>query len=358
METEDLRDVSYERLNRGYGTQWELMDDLFAWLDLRLYVFYKHHQWLGPKNDMRNMLGLVVSREEFEHNLVKASQRGLEATMEGDDAAQLESSRLAIDVRLDQTGVEIPLLRLFERLELDAFEQNCVFLAYAAELDKKYEKLLAYLQDDITRKHPSTALAVQLFLPMESTMEEYLARFSKSDRFTDLFETKALEEGSLILRRVVLEYLSTGTVSSTGGVRLFDGAVQTPRGDLIIGQAAARRLDVVFRQSGSCAVCVSGGPGSGKKFQVEHLMRRQQTRCVFADLAGEKPEELAREAILAARLTGASLCCCCPVISMPPVSPTPSCSRWSSPTTCPSPLTTPSRLSPSTGAVSTVPSRS
>ena len=115
METEDLRDVSYENLSRGYGSQWELMEDLFAWLDLRLYVFYKHHQWLGPKNDMRNMLGLVVSREEFEHNLVKASQRGLEAIMEGEDAAQLEASRLAIDVRLDRTAVEMPLLRLFER---------------------------------------------------------------------------------------------------------------------------------------------------------------------------------------------------------------------------------------------------
>ena len=65
MEEYDLRDVSYEKLNRGYENQWELMDDLFAWLDLRIYFFYEHHQWLGPKNDMRNMMGLVVSREEF-----------------------------------------------------------------------------------------------------------------------------------------------------------------------------------------------------------------------------------------------------------------------------------------------------
>lgn len=309
MESEDLRDVSYENLNRGYGSQWELMDDLFAWLDLRLYIFYKHHQWLGPRNDLRNMLGLVVSREEFEHNLVKASQRGLVASMEGEDAAQLESSQLAIEVRLAQTTADIPLLQLFQGFELDDFEKSCVVLAYAAELDQKYEKLLAYLQDDITQKHPSAALAVQLFLPLESTMEEYLARFSRTDRFTGLFETKPLEQGSLVLRHVVLEYLSTGTVSSSGSVRLFDGALQSPRGDLVMGQTSARRLDVVFQEPGACAVCICGGPGYGKRFQVEHLMRRQQARCVFVDLAGEKPEELAREAVLAARLTGASLCC-------------------------------------------------
>ena len=158
METDDLRDVSYEHLDRGYTGQWELMDDLFAWLDLRLYVFYKHHQWLGPKNDMRNMLGLVVSREEFEHNLVKASQRGLAASLEGEDAAQLQSSQLAMDLRLAQTTAEIPLLQLFRRFELNTFEQSCVILAYAAELDKKYEKLLAYLQVDITLRHHTTAV--------------------------------------------------------------------------------------------------------------------------------------------------------------------------------------------------------
>ena len=96
MEEYDLRDVSYEKLNRGYENQWELMDDLFAWLDLRIYFFYEHHQWLGPKNDMRNMMGLVVSREEFEHNLVKAAQLGLAAQLDGGEAAQLESSQVTI----------------------------------------------------------------------------------------------------------------------------------------------------------------------------------------------------------------------------------------------------------------------
>ena len=77
----DERNRPGAELRRGYESQWELMGDLFSWLDLRLYFFYRHHQWLGPKNEMRNMLGLVVSREEFEHNLVKAAQRGLIASL-------------------------------------------------------------------------------------------------------------------------------------------------------------------------------------------------------------------------------------------------------------------------------------
>ena len=156
MEEYDLRDVSYEKLNRGYENQWELMDDLFAWLDLRIYFFYEHHQWLGPKNDMRNMMGLVVSREEFEHNLVKAAQLGLAAQLDGGEAAQLESSQVTIRARLERTRAEFPLLRMFRELGLEEFEEGCLVLAYAAALDQKYEKLLAYLQDDITQKVPTT----------------------------------------------------------------------------------------------------------------------------------------------------------------------------------------------------------
>lgn len=309
MEEETLRDVSYDRLSRGYKTQWEWMDDLFAWLDLRLYFFYKHHQWLGPKNDMRNMLGLVVSREEFEHNLVKATQQGLCSMLDPEDAAQLEASRTAIELRLTKTEAEFPLRLLFRRFRLDAFEQGCVILTYAAVLDRKYEKLLAYLQDDITRKKPSPALAVQLFLPRGHAVEEALSRFSRRDRFTDLFDGEALAEGNLVLRQIVLEFLSSGTVPSTPPLRLFDGAREKPAGPLVTGQELAGRLDRVFARAGPCAVCLHGGPGTGKRFQVEHLMTRRGERCVFADLEGENPEEQVRQAGLAARLTDACLCC-------------------------------------------------
>lgn len=308
MEEYDLRDVSYEKLNRGYENQWELMDDLFAWLDLRIYFFYEHHQWLGPKNDMRNMMGLVVSREEFEHNLVKAAQLGLAAQLDGGEAAQLESSQVTIRARLERTRAEFPLLRMFRELGLEEFEEGCLVLAYAAALDKKYEKLLAYLQDDITQKVPTTALAVQLFLPLERTMEEYLSRFARRDKFTSLFDRERLAAGQLVLRPSVLEFLSTGTVAPMPGLRIFDGAGEAPSGPLVIGQEAARRLDLLFREPGERVICLTGGPGTGKRFQVEHLMAREKQRCVFVSLDGERPEELAQEGVLVARLTGACLC--------------------------------------------------
>ena len=308
MEDYELRDVSYEQLSRGYANQWDLMADLFAWLDQCLYMFYKHHQWLGPSNDLRNMLGLVVSREEFEHNLVKAAQLGLAAQLDEEEAARLAAARAAIRRRLARTRKEFPLSSLFRRCGLDEFGQDCVALAYAAALDKKYEKLLAYLQDDITQKAPTAALAVQLFLPAGSTVEEYLSRFSRRDTFTGLFDRDKLRAGQLILRDAALEFLSTGTVAPLPGIRLFEAEADDPDRPLVIGQDTARRLDLLFAGQGERIICVTGGPGSGKRFQVEKLIARNGQRCVFVELDCRQPAERAREGVLIARLTGACLC--------------------------------------------------
>lgn len=308
MDDYDLRDVSYGRLGKGYKSQWELMDDLFACLDLYIYLFYKHHQWLGPKNDMRNMLGLVVSQEEFEHNLQKAAQLGLAAQLDEEETAQLAASRDAIRLRLGKTRKEFPLLSLFRRCDLDEFEQGCIALAYAASLDKKYEKLLAYLQDDITQKAPGPALAAQLFLPAGGTMEEYLSRFSRRDTFTGLFDRERLAAGQMVLHSAVLEFLSTGTVAPLPGIRLFDGGEEEPSGPLVIGKDTARRLDRLFSEPGERVICLTGGAGAGKRFQVTHLFARTRQKCVFVDLECEQPVQRAREGVLIARLTHATLC--------------------------------------------------
>lgn len=301
-----------EENRKGYASQWEWLEELSAWLDLLLYLYYRDHQWLGPSSELKNMLGLVVTQEEFEHNLAKAAQRGLWTRLTPEDSAQVQALRTAMAQRLAATDPgSLPLLQLFARCGLDGFQQDCVAFTYVAALDRKYEKLLAYLQDDITRKTPDTSLAVELFLPAGGDMEEYLARFSRRDGFTQLFQPEPLAEGRLKLQDVVLEFLSTGSVADKPGLTLFDGAQRRPQGPLTVQGEVARQLDQVFldRQT-QCAVCLSGPPGSGKRFQVEHLMARQKAKCLFADLEGEDWEAKGRQAALAARLCGAYLCLC------------------------------------------------
>jgi AAA+ superfamily predicted ATPase len=71
---------------------------------------------------------------------------------------------------------DTPLNRLIQTFQLSPFDVDVILLALAPELDLRYERLYAYLQDDITRKRPTVELALNLLC---STVEDKLARRSR-----------------------------------------------------------------------------------------------------------------------------------------------------------------------------------
>ncbi len=62
-----------------------------------------------------------------------------------------------------EAGIPLRLPILAERLGLNTFEQQVVLLTLAPEVERHYERLFGYLNDDITRRWPSIALALELF---------------------------------------------------------------------------------------------------------------------------------------------------------------------------------------------------
>ena len=308
MESNELNRIDASRLEEGYTGQGELLRDLTSWLDLHLYYYYAHHQWLGPSSELKNLLGIVVTREEFEHNLTKAAQRGLPEELSEEEREQLALSLTAIRLRLEHTTASLPLRALIERFALDEFERKCVVLAYAPEFDLKYTKLFAYLQDDMTRKAAGISLCSELFLPEGEELASCMSRFHSGGGFVRLFEQSELDNGLLVLRREVVEFLANGTLSDCETYRLFDGCDHEPLDPLSIQQDIAHQLDAVFSYPGRCCIRLSGPLGGGKRFQVEHLMARHRARCVFSDLEGDDWRERALSASLAADLTDACLC--------------------------------------------------
>lgn len=71
-------------------------------------------------------------------------------------------------------GIFLPLVRLSELFGLSAFEIQTIVICLASELDRKYDKLYAYLQDDVTRKKPSIDLVLDLLCTTEE--EKWQAR--------------------------------------------------------------------------------------------------------------------------------------------------------------------------------------
>ena len=70
-------------------------------------------------------------------------------------------------------GARLPLLALAADLGLDRFETDVLALCASVELDSEYERVLAYIHDDVTRRGVSLELAAGL---TASNVHEYVSR--------------------------------------------------------------------------------------------------------------------------------------------------------------------------------------
>src|SRR5439155_23256191 len=85
--------------------------------------------------------------------------------------AELARSRELIDSRISrsvQEGIFLALPRLSRLFTLSTFEQDAIVLCLAPEVRREYDRLFAYLQDDITRKRPSVDLVLELLCDTET----------------------------------------------------------------------------------------------------------------------------------------------------------------------------------------------
>ena len=91
--------------------------------------------------------------------------------------AELTAAEGAVETELrTQTaalGFALPLDRIASTLRLSAFEVETILLCAAPELDRAYERIYAFILDDLNRRHPCTELLAALTAP---TIEERMRR--------------------------------------------------------------------------------------------------------------------------------------------------------------------------------------
>ncbi|PWT81507.1 MAG: hypothetical protein C5B57_10335 [Blastocatellia bacterium] len=112
--------------------------------------------------------GLYISEDELDQLLAKPNgvpswartEQDRLRVLQGVDSIKQDIIRTAAEsVR---AGVGLRLSRLTELYSLDAFDVDCLLICFAPELDLRYERIYAYLQDDVTKKKPSVDLILGL----------------------------------------------------------------------------------------------------------------------------------------------------------------------------------------------------
>ena len=152
------------------------IEHLFGELDrIDLIVRLGLNQFRNKKQgSMNEFQGLYISEEEVNAILQIPPSKSIEIIDSYPEMKKIEFLTKEINIKKKKSiekGIELRLNSLTELFHLNTFEVNVLLICLAPELYLKYEKLYAYLQNDVTKKRPSVDLVINL---LKSSNEERL----------------------------------------------------------------------------------------------------------------------------------------------------------------------------------------
>jgi AAA+ superfamily predicted ATPase len=253
--------------------------------------------------------GLYISEQEVDALL--AGPAGAPAWLysggEPDDVMSLGMRRLteAIAKRRQASidrGIDLRLDRLARIFGLDGFEIDVLLVCLAPEIELRYERLFAYLQDDVTKKRPSVDLVTRLLArdshDLLATRSHFLASSPLlAHRLVHIVEDPQQPLSSLPARVLkvddrIAEFLF-GIDDVDARIRDCVTAVAAPRGlvDLLLEHDVRERFRNLASigqdgESGASPVVIlQGGAGTGKRSVAEALCRERNRALLIVDVA-------------------------------------------------------------------------
>src|SRR5262245_28042225 len=305
-----------------YADAWDHLQDELRRLDLRLRVRARHER-RRPDSPPDAFRGLVVSDEEAQGLLEDKSAPTPDADAPDFEILQQLDRYIALRVAASRgDDAHLPLVRLSRIGQWTSFEAQTVVIAIAPEIDRRYEKLYGYLQDDVTRRRPTVALTLDLLCASD---EERIAARALFDPQAPLFRDDVLRLGTgsdenplpLLSRpltiddRVVDYLLGRQRIDARLGDAVYlvmpDAAAPS-----IVDEAIEARIEQVIETSEGAhggrqntMFYLHGATGSGRRALAEAVCRRLRIPLVVADLerllatsATDAAQRLAREAML------------------------------------------------------------
>ncbi|MGH2562179.1 MAG: AAA family ATPase [Thermomicrobiales bacterium] len=294
------------------------LDALLRWLDRLLawqVAVTRQTYGLLADDDYR---GLYVS--DGEADLLVGARSDLQPEL-AERRGVLADERQAIEDRFATEDSALPrLARLFD---LTRFEQDVLLLATVPELDLRYERLYAYIQDDVTRKRPTVDLALRLFAPDLGSRLTVRASFAAESpllrhRLVEIFE-EGQRHAPLLARvlkvddRIVAELIRQASLDPLLAPFVIVSHPSRQFDDLVLPVALLDQLRrTSVGTSGGSALALQGGYGSGRRVIAEALCTENGSPLLTVDLARMVesdlgPEEGTRRVIREATLLGASI---------------------------------------------------
>lgn len=182
--------IDLSRAGCPFEDQDQMLDSFSEILDLHIYYLYKYHSWVSPNNSMQNMLGVVVSREEFESNLLRASDTVAYGSLTDEETEELDTLREYFLARYNATvtaGADFPLIKLGKNFSMDFFEYAVTLTLYISE------SYIALIEAD--KRNPSMDIMVKLAEKFHVTADYLINGTSMDAEETSIREWSELIRG-------------------------------------------------------------------------------------------------------------------------------------------------------------------
>jgi ATP-dependent 26S proteasome regulatory subunit len=258
--------------------------------------------------------GLYISEEEVDALLHSQMGEGLGGDAANSQAHRMMETAAGLQAQIAgktaaslQSGTVLRLERLATLFSLSTSEVETVLVCLAAELDLRYERLYAYLQNDVTKKRPGVDLVLNLFNPSFQARLEGRGIFAPNSPLMFWHILRLLEDPpgrqlpllgkSLKLDDRIVDYLLGSDdmdvrLSSSMHVACCHGGVEDDSLEL-----GVRRNLLQLAQRG-VIFFFQGSYGVGRKREAEALCREMGKGLLFVDLARVVETELSFETVL------------------------------------------------------------
>jgi AAA+ superfamily predicted ATPase len=284
----------------AYQNNLEHLQDEFRRLDLLLEQAVVEFRVGRTSNDPTEFRGLFISDKEIDELMGQPSETGSETQTQVQSSLSARRDEINERVRESrEADITLRLPYLSAVFGLSAIEVDVLVLALAPEFDLRYQKLYAYLQDDVSRRRPSVDMALRLlcFSPNERAIAR--ERFAESSPLVSqgllaLHEDASERPAPLINRCLKVD---DRIVEFLRGSDRFDQRLTNemarrvwPQEDiqkLLWPEKVSASLEQLIRLTEDHAACcclLHGPAGSGKKSFARVVCERTAQALLVVDL--------------------------------------------------------------------------
>jgi DNA polymerase III delta prime subunit len=296
--------------NNIYKDNWAHLADELERLVLKVNILMVKQKLGREDNPLDQFKGFVISEDEIQsmlNNDTDQFQSEPEYLRLMEKLLELDSCISRKRDLSSKNNLFLPLEHLTNTFKLSFFEEQCIILALAVELDMKYEKLYAFLQDDITKKYPTINLALSLFCNTTEEVNKARHYFNKSETLVRFFLRNDLESSSelswfskpLKLDKRIIDFLLISDSLDKDISDLIEIVKEdTALPELLLSDDIQEKINnfIKFKttqanSTNKAFVFYLWGPaGSGKRFNVKHFCNRNNMKLILVDVKNIKED--------------------------------------------------------------------